>query len=151
MKNDSKQYNRSDPHDLQRFIAAQEGVYERALSELQRGSKESHWMWFIFPQHAGLGRSSTAQFYAIKGRDEAKAYLNHPILGQRLIECSEALLQIEGKSAAEIFDFPDDLKLRSCMTLFANISEPDSVFVRVLRKYFRGQPDGKSLELLNQE
>ena len=136
---------------LERFVTAQAQIYPRVLAELRAGEKQSHWMWFIFPQLAGLGRSATAQFYAIKGRDEAKAYLNHPLLGQRLIECSEALLQIEGKSAAEIFDFPDDLKLRSCMTLFASISEPDSVFARVLRKYFQGQPDGKSLELLSQE
>ncbi len=105
-------------------------------------------MWFIFPQIDGLGYSSTARFYAIKGKDEAKAYLSHPLLGKRLIECCESLLKIQGKSAAEIFGYPDDLKLRSSMTLLASVSEPDSVFSRVLAQYYGSQPDEQTLELL---
>ena len=108
-------------------------------------------MWFIFPQIDGLGYSSTAKFYALKSVKEAKAYLNHPLLGKRLIECTDALLKIEGKSAAEIFGYPDDLKLRSSMTLFASVSALDSVFSRVLGQFFVGQPDQRTLELLQQE
>src|SRR5690348_3268527 len=110
-----------DRFDLDRFVRAQEEVYCRALSEITLGRKRSHWMWFIFPQIDGLGCSSTAKFYAIKSKDEAKAYLNHPRLGKRLNECAEALLKIKGKSATEIFGYPDDLKLRSSMTLFASV------------------------------
>ncbi len=105
-------------------------------------------MWFIFPQIEGLGYSSTARFYAIKSKDEAKAYLDHPMLGKRLLECSEALLNIKGKSASDIFGYPDDLKLRSSMTLFASVSEPHSVFSQVLQQYFEGQPDQRTLDLL---
>lgn len=150
MDNQSHDQVQDDPFDLSRFIAAQAGVYERALAELKRGEKRSHWMWFIFPQLVGLGRSSTAQFYAIKSINEAKAYLSHPVLGQRLIECSKALLPFKQKSASDIFGFPDDLKLRSSMTLFASASEPDSVFSRVLGQYFEGQADPRTLELLTQ-
>ena len=107
-------------------------------------------MWFIFPQIDGLGYSSTARFYAIKGKDEAKAYLNHPLLRKRLVECSEALLLIKGKSAEEIFGNPDDLKLRSSMTLFASVTESDSIFSRVLDQYYDNRPDGRTLELLKQ-
>ncbi len=139
-----------DQFNLNRFVEAQSGVYERALAELKRGEKRSHWMWFIFPQIDGLGRSSTARFYAIKSADEAKAYLNHPELGPRLIECSKVLLQSQGLSASDIFGFPDDLKLRSSMTLFASVAEPASVFARVLGQYFEGQPDPRTLELLKQ-
>ncbi len=134
--------------DLGRFVQAQEGIYPRALAEIMHGEKRSHWMWFIFPQLDGLGYSSTAKFYAIKSKDEAKAYLNHPLLGKRLTECSEALLKIKGKSAAEIFGYPDDLKLRSSMTLFACVSESGSVFSQVLDQYYGGQPDAQTLELL---
>lgn len=105
-------------------------------------------MWFVFPQIEGLGSSSTSKFYAIKSVEEARAYLNHPILGPRLLECCEVLLQSSGKSAAEIFAFPDDLKLRSSMTLFACTSDTESVFSRVLARYFDGQPDPRTLELL---
>jgi uncharacterized protein (DUF1810 family) len=108
-------------------------------------------MWFIFPQIDGLGYRSTAKFYAIKSVEEAKAYLNHPLLGRRLIECTGALLKIEGKSAAEIFGYPDDLKLRSSMTLFSSASESDSVFSRVLERYDEGQPDPRTLELVRPE
>ena len=140
-----------DPFNLNRFVEAQSDVFQRALTELKRGEKRSHWMWFIFPQIDGLGYSSTAKFYAIKSKDETKAYLNHSLLGPRLIECSKVLLQHQGLSASDIFGFPDDLKLRSSMTLFATVSEPDSVFSRVLGQYFEGQPDDRTRELLRQE
>jgi uncharacterized protein (DUF1810 family) len=139
-----------DRFDLNRFVQAQEEIYARALAEIKVGRKCSHWMWFIFPQIDGLGHSSTARFYAIKSKDEAKAYLNHPLLGKRLVECAEALLKIEGESAEEIFGYPDDLKLRSSMTLFASVSQPDSVFSRVLDQYYSSQPDAQTLELLKQ-
>src|SRR5208337_927640 len=134
--------------DLTRFVEAQEKLCGRALEELRQGRKESHWMWFVFPQIEGLGSSSTSKFYAIKSVEEARAYLNHPILGPRLLECCEVSLQSSGKSAAEIFAFPDDLKLRSSMTLFACTSDTESVFSRVLARYFDGQPDPRTLELL---
>jgi uncharacterized protein (DUF1810 family) len=138
-----------DPFTLSRFLQAQEGTYDTALAELRRGRKTSHWMWFVFPQLAGLGRSSTAQFYAISSREEAEAYLNHPVLGPRLKTCAEALLGIEGKTATEILGSPDDLKLRSCATLFAAVSPPDSVFHRLLARYYSGEPDPRTLALLN--
>jgi uncharacterized protein (DUF1810 family) len=140
-----------DRFGLSRFVQAQEEVYPRALAEMKLGRKRSHWMWFIFPQIDGLGYSSTAKFYAIKSKDEAKAYLNHPLLGKRLMECAEALLKIEGKSAAEIFGDPDDLKLRSSLTLFASVSPADSVYSRVLDQYFGGEPDQRTLQLLQQQ
>ena len=138
----------TDPFGLARFVEAQQGVYEQALGELRRGLKETHWMWFIFPQIEGLGNSSTARHYAIKSAEEAKAYLEHPVLGARLAACCETLLTLEGRSAAEIFDFPDDVKLRSCATLFSVVAGEGSVFGRVLRKYFKGKPDQRTLELL---
>ena len=135
--------------DLTRFLEAQRETYATALSELRRGRKQSHWMWFIFPQIDGLGSSPTARHYAIKSRDEARAYLQHPVLGPRLLECAEAVLAIEARSAREIFGTPDDLKLRSSATLFAAVSPKGSVFERVLDKYFDGQPDQKTLSLLS--
>jgi uncharacterized protein (DUF1810 family) len=138
----------SDPFRLSRFLDAQNPVYAGVCSELQRGRKESHWMWFIFPQLAGLGYSGTARFYAIKSVDEAKAFLQHQVLGKRLAECAELVLKHPEKSASRIFGFPDDLKLRSCMTLFASVSDPESVFHRVLDQFFGGEPDAKTLELL---
>jgi uncharacterized protein (DUF1810 family) len=141
----------NDRFDLNRFVQAQEEIYPRALAEIQLGRKRSHWMWFIFPQIDGLGHSSTARFYAIKSKQEAKAYLDHPVLGKRLIECSEALLKIRGKSGEEIFGYPDDLKLRSSMTLFASVSESNLIFSRVLDQYYGSQPDGQTLELLKQQ
>jgi uncharacterized protein (DUF1810 family) len=137
-----------DPHDLSRFVQAQEGDYERALSEIQSGRKRSHWMWYIFPQFDGLGFSPTSRRYAIKSLAEAEAYLRHPVLGPRLVECAEAALGVEGRSATEVFGSPDDLKLRSCATLFARVAPAGSVFERLLDKYFRGQPDAKTLRLL---
>lgn len=139
---------RRDPHDLGRFVEAQGGDYERALAEIRRGRKRSHWMWYIFPQYAGLGFSSMSQRYAIKSVAEAEAYLRHPVLGPRLIECAEAVVAVEGKSASEIFGDPDDLKLRSSATLFAHVSPAGSVFERLLRKYFPGGPDDATLRLI---
>ena len=137
-----------DSHDLKRFLGAQEGVYERALSELRAGRKRTHWMWYIFPQIGGLGMSETAKRYSIKSIEEAREYLEHPVLGPRLLRCAEAMLALEGRSVSEIFGSPDDLKLRSCMTLFARVAEPGSVFVRVLEKYYKGVQDEKTLSIL---
>jgi len=137
-----------DPFNLNRFTKAQEGVYDRAVAELAGGRKQSHWMWFIFPQIEGLGRSSTSKQYAIKSIEEAREYLKHPLLGARLSHCAKAVLAIEGRSASEIFGFPDDLKLRSSMTLFATISEHGSVFALVLDKFFNGDRDEQTLQLL---
>jgi uncharacterized protein (DUF1810 family) len=137
-----------DPHDLERFLRAQSADYEQALKEIRRGRKDSHWMWYVFPQFDGLGASSTSKRYAIKSMAEAKAYLAHPILGPRLIECAEAALGVEGRSAAEIFGSPDDMKLRSCATLFAQIAPAGSVFDRLLHQYFKGHPDDKTLRLI---
>lgn len=131
--------------DLDRFIAAQAGVYERAMQELRAGKKESHWMWFIFPQLQGLGSSPTTRFYAIGSTAEAKAYLDHPVLGPRLRQCAAALLAIEGRTAKEIFGCPDDLKLRSCLTLFAAVAEGNPVFQDVLTRYFGGDGDPLTL------
>lgn len=138
----------SDPFNLARFVSAQDQVYLTVLAELRNGEKRSHWMWYIFPQIAGLGRSPTAQFYAIQSHTEAEHYLAHPILGPRLRECTAAVLAITGRSAWEIFGSPDDLKLKSCMTLFAAVSEPDSSFAQVLAVYFQGQPDQNTLRRL---
>ncbi len=135
-------------YDLERFVQAQQGSYEQALSEIRNGRKRSHWMWYIFPQFSGLGFSRISRYYAISSVDEATAYLNHPVLGPRLIECAEAVLAIKGRSAHEIFGSPDDLKLGSCATLFASVAEPASVFHRLLETYFDGVPDSKTLELL---
>jgi uncharacterized protein (DUF1810 family) len=135
---------------LDRFVRAQEEDYARALAEIRSGRKRSHWMWYLFPQVEGLGHSSTARFYAIKGIEEAKAFLAHSILGTRLRECMEAVLAVEGRTAEEIFGYPDVLKLRSCATLFARVSESDSVFERVLKKYYAGKADEAMLRLLNE-
>src|ERR1051326_4514381 len=137
-----------DPYHLHRFVQAQEGVYERALSEIRNGRKQSHWMWFVFPQFEGLGFSPTSRLYAIKSVAEAEAYLSHPLLGPRLKECSEAAIRIEGRTALAIFGSPDDMKLKSCATLFAQVSPPGSVFDRLLQKYFQGERDDKTLRLL---
>ena len=138
-----------DAFNLQRFVCAQEDSFERALREVEEGSKRSHWMWYVFPQFDGLGRSSTARFFAISGAAEAEAYLAHPVLGARLEKITRALLALDGSlSAHKIFGSPDDLKLRSCMTLFSSISEEGNVFERVLDKYFDGKPCYRTLELL---
>ena len=131
---------------LERFVTAQEGVYPRALAELKAGRKQSHWMWFIFPQIAGLGHSAMAQMYGIESLDEAKAYLAHPILGPRLRECCEAVLAIESKSAHQIFGSPDDLKFRSSLTLFSQAAPDEPVFRPALDKYFDGNADALTLQ-----
>jgi len=138
-----------DPYKLRRFIDAQEGDFDIALQELRQGSKQSHWMWFIFPQLAGLGRSPTAQYFAISSLEEARAYLEHPLLGPRLRQCSEALLQWGGNRTAEgIFGPIDAMKLRSSLTLFEAASG-DPIFGRVLEAFFAGERDDRTLALLN--
>lgn len=132
---------------LERYIKAQERDYSRALSEIRNGRKISHWMWYIFPQIAGLGYSEMSHHYAIKDMDEAKEYLAHPVLGKRLIEISNALLN-HSQSARSIMGSPDDLKLRSCMTLFSLVPGADPVFEQVLKKFFDGKKDNATLELL---
>ena len=138
----------SDPFHLERFVEAQVPIYEQALRELRAGCKRSHWMWFIFPQAAGLGHSPMAQHYAITSPDEAKAYLAHPLLGPRLHECAQTLLEVTGKSATEIMGTPDDLKLRSSATLFAAVSPEGSVFHQLLDRYFDGRPDPRTITWL---
>ena len=139
----------NDPYDLQRFIDAQEGIFETALTELRAGSKQSHWMWFIFPQLAGLGRSPTAQFYGIHSLDEARSYLGSAVLGPRLAESVEVLLTWSNRRSAEqIFGSVDAMKLKSCLTLF-DIVEPDGPFARALEAFFAGTRDEGSLALLN--
>jgi uncharacterized protein (DUF1810 family) len=138
-----------DPHDLGRFVQAQEDDYEQALSEIKSGRKRSHWMWYIFPQLDGLGLSATSKRYSIKSSAEAEAYLRHPILGPRLVECADATVRVEGRSAFEIFGSPDELKLRSCATLFASVSPEGSIFHRLLDKYFQGKGDERTLQLLD--
>ena len=139
-----------DPYDLQRFVTAQDtgGTYQHALAELRAGRKTSHWMWFVFPQIAGLGRSPTAQAYAIGSLAEAEAYLAHPVLGPRLIEAAEALTRHSGLSAEAILGGIDAIKLRSSMTLFARAAPDDAVFVGVLERYFGGSPDAATESLL---
>lgn len=136
------------PSDLQRFVEAQEPVYSKVLHELQDGRKTSHWIWFIFPQLYGLAHSDIADFYAISGRNEAVAYLQHPVLGPRLEECVSALLQHKDKSALQILGHPDDLKLRSCLTLFASVAPDHRLFQAGLDQFYAGEPDARSLELL---
>ena len=138
----------ADPYALNRFVIAQEESYERVLSELERGRKESHWMWYIFPQVEGLGSSPSSNFYSIKSEGEARAYLEHPMLGRRLVECARAMLAVEGKSARTILGSPDDLKLKSCATLFAHVSAPGSVFERILETFYAGERDAATLRLL---
>jgi uncharacterized protein (DUF1810 family) len=133
--------------DLERFVRAQDGVYDQARAELAAGSKRSHWMWFIFPQIAGLGSSPTARAFAIRDLAEARAYLAHPVLGPRLIECAATLLTVEGRTAAQIFGYPDDLKLRSSMTLFAAAAADPAPFQQVLDRFYDG-PDPRTRELL---
>ena len=136
-------------YELNRFVEAQESTYNEALSEIKKGKKQSHWMWFIFPQIAGLGFSEYNVFYAIKNREEATQYLQHPVLGKRLIEISKAVLEINGKTSNEIFGKPDERKLQSCMTLFAQITDSDPIFQQVLDKQYQGIKDEKTMQLLN--
>lgn len=134
---------------LKRFIDAQERDYENALTEIRNGRKRSHWMWYIFPQVKGLGFSSTSQLYGIANLKEAEAYLRHPVLGQRLIVVCNVLLELENTTATDIFGSPDDMKLRSAMTLFAATKDSDPVFQQVLDKYFQGKADSQTLTILN--
>ena len=138
----------SDPFNLQRFVDAQDRLYDRVLSELRRGEKTSHWMWFIFPQLRGLGHSPTAVIYGISSREEAQAYLRHPILGARLREGTSLVNVIKGRSLAKIFGYPDDLKFKSCMTLFALAAPEESAFKDALEKYCGREMDKRTVELL---
>lgn len=140
-----------DPFDLTRFLEAQQNIYGTALAELKNGRKLSHWMWFVFPQIDGLGNSPTAKHYAVKSIGEAKAYLNHPLLGARLIECTKTLLDIKSLSASDIFGYPDDLKLCSSMTLFETVAPKNSVFSDALDQYCGGQRDAKTLAIIGAE
>ncbi len=139
-----------DPFHLDRFTAAQAGVYTRVLEELRAGEKRSHWMWFIFPQIRGLGASPTSQRYAIASQAEARAYFAHPVLGARLLECTAIVNSLAHRSAAEIFGWPDELKFGSSMTLFSTFSDPGSIFSAALNKYFSGTPDQATLRQLGQ-
>ncbi|MBB2992665.1 uncharacterized protein (DUF1810 family) [Mycolicibacterium iranicum] len=134
--------------DLDRFVAAQEGVYDTVLAELRAGSKRTHWIWFVFPQVRGLGRSSTAQHYGITSLDEARAYLAHPVLGPRLRECARLLATHTGRSATQILGYPDDLKVRSSMTLFARAADDPADFRAVLDAFYGGEEDPATLDLL---
>ena len=134
--------------NLQRFLDAQATAYPQALAEIKAGRKRSHWMWYVFPQIQGLGVSSTAQHYAIRDAAEAAAYLRHPVLGARLVEISSELVKLPGSEAGRVFGSPDDLKLRSAMTLFAAVPGADPVFQAVLNKYFGGAPDAQTLRRL---
>ncbi len=138
-----------DPFKLDRFMDAQENVYDAVISQLKQGRKTSHWMWFIFPQSAGLGQSDTSKYFEIKSKEEAIQYLKHPILGPRLVKCTEIVLGLDGLSAHEIFGSPDVYKLQSSMTLFAQVSDEGSIFTRVLDKYYDGKPDQATLRLLH--
>lgn len=137
----------TDPFDLERFVRAQDPVFRAVQGELARGRKQSHWMWFVFPQIAGLGLSAMSQRYAIGSRAEARAYLAHPILARRLIECTRLVLAVEGRTINAILGAPDDAKFRSSMTLFGAVSD-EPVFGEALARYFAAEPDGATLEIL---
>jgi uncharacterized protein (DUF1810 family) len=138
----------NDTHNLQRFVDAQDPVYKAVLSELREGRKRGHWMWFIFSQIKGLGHSHLASKFAVSSREEAEAYLKHPILGPRLRECSRLVTLVEGRSIEHIFGYPDDLKFRSSMTLFAQATSENGIFINALEKYFGGEFDRSTLERL---
>jgi uncharacterized protein (DUF1810 family) len=138
----------TDAFQLRRFVEAQEPVFAEVLAELRAGRKASHWMWFVFPQIEGLGHSSTAQYYAIRSLDEAKAYLAHPVLGPRLRECTSLVNAVRGRTASDIFGYPDDLKFRSSMTLFAHAAEDNKEFLNALWRYFAGEFDQATLARL---
>ena len=137
-----------DPYDLQRFVDAQDPVFEQVCAELCGGQKEGHWMWYIFPQLQGLGYSAMSIKYAISSRQEAEAYLEHPVLGQRIRECTRLVILVEGRSINQIFGSPDDLKFRSSMTLFARVASENRIFKDALQKYFAGELDRRTLERL---
>ncbi len=138
-----------DPFNLNRFIAAQASIYQTALNELKLGQKRSHWMWYIFPQLRGLGRSTMAKYYGIKNLDEAQHYLNHPILGKRLLYCAETVLILKNRTISEILGYPDDLKFKSSMTLFSQVADSSPLFEANLTKYCQGESDQQTLQLLN--
>jgi len=141
----------NDVYDLQRFVDAQERVYDSVLEELRRGQKTSHWMWFVFPQIAGLGTSTTAKAYAMSSCKEARAYWEHPILGPHLGECTRLIVGLEGRSAEQIFHYPDNLKFRSCMTLFDRCVTNNTIFREALSKYFAGESDQLTVNILDRE
>jgi uncharacterized protein (DUF1810 family) len=136
----------NDRFDLQRFVNAQQPVFQAVLAELKAGRKRSHWMWFVFPQIAGLGHSLTAHRFAISSLDEARAYLDHPVLGSRLRECSRLVAAVDGRAIEDIFGYPDHMKFHSSMTLFARAARDAAVFDECLRKYFNGKPDPATLD-----
>ena len=138
----------NDPHDLQRFLNAQHGVHDTALAELRRGRKTTHWMWFVFPQVAGLGLSEMSRRYAIASRAEARAYLDHPVLGARLVEDVAAVSAVQSRSAHEIFGSPDDRKFQSCLTLFEHVASAPDVFAAALDRYYGGERDVRTLQAL---
>ena len=138
-----------DQYNLNRFVIAQENIFDKALSEIKKGSKQTHWIWFIFPQILGLGHSYLSSYYGIKNLEEAALYFEHPLLGARLIEITTALLRYEGKTASSIMGSPDDYKLKSCMTLFSLVDKnEDSVFKEVLKKYFFDDKDVRTLQII---
>ena len=137
-----------DPFQLERFVLAQNHVYDQVCAELRNGRKEGHWMWFIFPQLRGIGHSAMAERFGIASRREAVAYLAHPTLGPRLRECSQLVTRVEGRTINQIFGYPDDLKFRSSMTLFASVAAESRVFTDALDKYFHGEPDRLTLDRL---
>jgi uncharacterized protein (DUF1810 family) len=139
----------AEPHELERFVQAQAGVYDEALGELRAGRKRSHWMWFVFPQIEGLGASATARHYAIHSLDEARAYLAHPLLGPRLVECTQAVNGLQGLGAHQIFGSPDDLKFASSMTLFEQVAPDEPLFARALDRFQAGRRDALTLALLD--
>jgi uncharacterized protein (DUF1810 family) len=141
----------SDTYNLHRFLDAQAPTYDSVLAELRAGRKSSHWIWFIFPQIAGIGHSGMAQKFAIGSLDEAKTYLQHPILGPRLRACAQLVLDVNGRNAEEIFSYPDNLKFRSCMTLFLTAATDNTLFNNALLKYFDGKPDQSTLDILAQQ
>jgi uncharacterized protein (DUF1810 family) len=137
-----------DPHDLERFLAAQRPVYDAVVSELRAGTKRSHWMWFVFPQLRGLGSSPTSEHFGLASREEAAAYAAHPLLGGRLRECTDLVLAVDGRTAHQIFGYPDDLKFRSSMTLFGAAVPDEPRFPAALEKYYEGVPDARTLAAL---
>jgi uncharacterized protein (DUF1810 family) len=138
----------NDPYDLQRFVDAQNPIFEQVCAELRAGEKQGHWMWFIFPQLRGLGHSQMANNFALSSRYEAEAYVKHPVLGPRLRECTRLVLLVEERSINQIFGYPDDLKFRSSMTLFASTASENQIFKDALQKYFSGEPDRLTIERL---
>jgi uncharacterized protein (DUF1810 family) len=139
-----------DAFNLKRFVEAQDPVYDAVLGELERGHKRTHWMWFVFPQLAALGSSTTAKHFGIHSLEEARAYLRHPILGERLRRCCEIVASVQGRTAHEVFGYPDELKFKSCLTLFELAAPQEPVFARCLQKYYGGERDERTLALMQE-